>query len=310
MKRHLLAALCLMGAVSIQAQMTKVKVAYQPGDTVIYHCTEKQVIEQPMGGNIGIDKSYDERIVVKSKNDEGYILEVKIDDPKLDGGGVDDLEQLLENLSDAMCANVPVEVQTDADGKILSIVNKDAVVSQMLENMNRLFTNLENQKPEAKEVLQNARVNMVEKMLTSETIMRKMFFDEANPLALNGKTLMTGMIESHEKDLGLKYNNVYTVTDKGKTVKVNSKLSLTRDQLKAFVLEQVEKTAPQQLEMIKQNIDMVLDSGMMKLESNENSTYTFNDRGWVESIVTDEKQDAMGAKVSSSGEQKITYKNF
>lgn len=299
-----------MGAVSIQAQMTKVKVAYQPGDTVIYHCTEKQVIEQPMGGNIGIDKSYDERIVVKSKNDEGYILEVKIDDPKLDGGGVDDLEQLLENLSDAMCANVPVEVQTDADGKILSIVNKDAVVSQMLENMNRLFTNLENQKPEAKEVLQNARVNMVEKMLTSETIMRKMFFDEANPLALNGKTLMTGMIESHEKDLGLKYNNVYTVTDKGKTVKVNSKLSLTRDQLKAFVLEQVEKTAPQQLEMIKQNIDMVLDSGMMKLESNENSTYTFNDRGWVESIVTDEKQDAMGAKVSSSGEQKITYKNF
>lgn len=310
MKRHLFAALCLMGAVSIQAQMTKVKVAYQPGDTVIYHCTEKQVIEQPMGGNIGIDKSYDERIVVKSKNDEGYILEVKIDDPKLDGGGVDDLEQLLENLSDAMCANVPVEVQTDADGKILSIVNKDAVVSQMLENMNRLFTNLENQKPEAKEVLQNARVNMVEKMLTSETIMRKMFFDEANPLALNGKTLMTGMIESHEKDLGLKYNNVYTVTDKGKTVKVNSKLSLTRDQLKAFVLEQVEKTAPQQLEMIKQNIDMVLDSGMMKLESNENSTYTFNDRGWVESIVTDEKQDAMGAKVSSSGEQKITYKNF
>lgn len=310
MKRHLLAALCLMGAVSIQAQMTKVKVAYQPGDTVIYHCTEKQVIEQPMGGNIGIDKSYDERIVVKSKNDEGYILEVKIDDPKLDGGGVDDLEQLLENLSDAMCANVPVEVQTDADGKILSIVNKDAVVSQMLENMNRLFTNLENQKPEAKEVLQNARVNMVEKMLTSETIMRKMFFDEANPLALNGKTLMTGMIESHEKHLGLKYNNVYTVTDKGKTVKVNSKLSLTRDQLKAFVLEQVEKTAPQQLEMIKQNIDMVLDSGMMKLESNENSTYTFNDRGWVESIVTDEKQDAMGAKVSSSGEQKITYKNF
>ena len=299
-----------MGAVSIQAQMTKVKVAYQPGDTVIYHCTEKQVIEQPMGGNIGIDKSYDERIVVKSKNDEGYILEVKIDDPKLDGGGVDDLEQLLENLSDAMCANVPVEVQTDADGKILSIVNKDAVVSQMLENMNRLFTNLENQKPEAKEVLQNTRVNMVEKMLTSETIMRKMFFDEANPLALNGKTLMTGMIESHEKDLGLKYNNVYTVTDKGKTVKVNSKLSLTRDQLKAFVLEQVEKTAPQQLEMIKQNIDMVLDSGMMKLESNENSTYTFNDRGWVESIVTDEKQDAMGAKVSSSGEQKITYKNF
>lgn len=299
-----------MGAVSIQAQMTKVKVAYQPGDTVIYHCTEKQVIEQPMGGNIGIDKSYDERIVVKSKNDEGYILEVKIDDPKLDGGGVDDLEQLLENLSDAMCANVPVEVQTDADGKILSIVNKDAVVSQMLENMNRLFTNLENQKPEAKEVLQNARVNMVEKMLTSETIMRKMFFDEANPLALNGKTLMTGMIESHEKDLGLKYNNVYTVTDKGKTVKVNSKLSLTRDQLKAFVLEQVEKTAPQQLEMIKQNIDMVLDSGMMKLESNENSTYTFNDRGWVESIVTDEKQDVMGAKVSSSGEQKITYKNF
>ena len=310
MKRHLFAALCLMGAVSIQAQMTKVKVAYQPGDTVIYHCTEKQVIEPPMGGNIGIDKSYDERIVVKSKNDEGYILEVKIDDQKLDGGGVDDLEQLLENLSDTMCANVTVEVQTDADGKILSIVNKDAVVSQMLEKMNRMFTNLENQKPEAKEVLQNARVNMVEKMLTSETIMRKMFFDEANPLALNGKTLMTGMIESHEKDLGLKYNNVYTVTDKGKTVKVNSKLSLTRDQLKAFVLEQVEKTAPQQLEMIKQNIDMVLDSGMMKLESNENSTYTFNDRGWVESIVTDEKQDAMGAKVSSSGEQKITYKNF
>lgn len=308
MKKLFFAALCLISAMSIQAQMTKVKVAYNPGDTVIYHSTEKQTLDAPTGGKVETTSNYDQIIVVKAKNDKGYVLEVKTTNVESDKEA--GLEAMMEGLLQKLCADVAIEVQTDADGKLIEILNASDVVAKAFGNMEKVLSGIEASKPEMKQLIENAKADVAQKMLNQDVLMNKLFLDEASPLALNGKTLMTGMLESVEKDMGLKFNHLYTVTDKGKTVKVNSKMNLSRDELKALVLEQVKKNAPDQYEMIAQNIEMVLSSGMVKMESNGNDTYTFNDKGWVEKIVSDTNQDIMGAKVSSTGEQVIKYKNF
>ena len=54
---------------------------------------------------------------------------------------------------------------------------------------------------------------------------------------------------------------------------------------------------PSQAEMIKQNIDMVMQSGMMKIEMTEDTTYELQDDGWVKSIKTVMNNKMMGKDI-------------
>jgi len=54
--------------------------------------------------------------------------------------------------------------------------------------------------------------------------------------------------------------------------------------------------APEQADMIKQNIDAVIDSGMLKFDMSETATYELQDDGWVKSIKAENKNEAMGQK--------------
>ena len=66
--------------------------------------------------------------------------------------------------------------------------------------------------------------------------------------------MRNGATESVNNEQGMKLKRMYFVV--GKNIITNSTLDMTKDELKEFVLKQVEKVAPDQAEMVKQNIDV------------------------------------------------------
>ena len=56
--------------------------------------------------------------------------------------------------------------------------------------------------------------------------------------------------------------------------------------------------------MVRQNIDLILNSGQIKAEMKEDATYEYLDNGWVGSISVEESGDIMGQK--QTGATKLT----
>ena len=64
--------------------------------------------------------------------------------------------------------------------------------------------------------------------------------------------------------------------------------------MKKYVLEQVEKMIPDQLEMVKQAYDQLQESGVLKIEAKETATYELADDGWVKTINCDTSLSTFG----------------
>jgi len=113
-------------------------------------------------------------------------------------------------------------------------------------------------------------------------------------LMLNGKTPMTGAQEEYVNEKGVKMKRMYFVN--GKSIVTNGSANITKDELKAMIIEQVEKTMPAQAEIVKQNIDQLLSSGMLKVDIKETSTYEMGDDSWVKSVKTESNSEFVGTK--------------
>lgn len=82
---------------------------------------------------------------------------------------------------------------------------------------------------------------------------------------------------------------------------------MNKEEMKTYILSQVEKLAPQQADMIRENIDMVLSSGLVKIDVTENANYELADDLWIKSMETSVSTETMGQKTSSN--VKIQLKN-
>ncbi len=56
----------------------------------------------------------------------------------------------------------------------------------------------------------------------------------------------------------------------------------------------------QQADMVKQNIDQLMDSGMLKMDMKEAVSYEVQPDGWVKSIKAEITNDAMGQKIKTT----------
>ena len=115
-------------------------------------------------------------------------------------------------------------------------------------------------------------------------------------LTLNGKTLMTGAQEEYVNEMGVKMKRMYFVN--GKNITTNSSMDMSKDDLKKLVIAQVEKMAPEQASVVKENIDAVMDSGMIKIDVKETATYELADDNWVKSIKAEVNNETMGQKMT------------
>ena len=61
-----------------------------------------------------------------------------------------------------------------------------------------------------------------------------------------------------------------------------------------FRVLEVKAMMPDQAEMVEQNIDQLLESGMMKMESTVTADYEFLPNGWLKSLRVVQKQENMG----------------
>lgn len=192
----------------------------------------------------------------------------------------------LLNVVQSVLAGETIKVATDSEGKILKIINKDELNEKIKAKADKAISEVIESSPELAQLPKEAIVEQISARLNDEALLET--FDV---LTLNGKTIASGAQEEYTKE-GMKMKRMYFVT--GKSIIANASLNMSKDDLKQFIIAEVEKEAPDQAEMIKQNIDMVLSS--MKFDMTEKTTYELQDNGWVKSIKTESKQEMMGQK--------------
>lgn len=223
---------------------------------------------------------------------DGYILDIMMTDLKTDADPNDMMGRVF-GLTTEMMKDIHSVYAIDKDGKVTKILNYEELKVKIENGMDKFIDGLS--LPE--EIMSKDALKQQIMSNISEKSMLQSLQTNTSPIVLNGKTIETGMQDEYVNQ-GLKMKRTYTVKDDG-SIGATSTMNLSKEELKEFVIAQVEKVMPNQAETIRQNIDMVLSSGMLKMEMTENSTYTLNPDGWVKSIATELNSDTMGAKSSA-----------
>ena len=119
--------------------------------------------------------------------------------------------------------------------------------------------------------------------------------ESTSALALNGKSIITGAQEEFVSKDGLKMKCIYFVN--GQSIIANSTLNMNKDEMKALIIKQVEERAPDQAEMVKENIDQIMTTGLLKIDMTQKDTYELQADGWVKSITSESAMETMGQKI-------------
>ena len=296
MKKIMLVSLLLTVAVATQAQLGR-KIAPQLVKGTSKTFVGKTVTEA--AGQNTVTLTSEDKYTVTDVTADGYIIDVITTDMH-SNAAADDLSGQMLTMVQQLLKGVNFRVATDKDGKPLRIVNADelkpqldkaaqTVVDDMYQRMPQLSQNLpkENMLQKIKEELSPDK--LVGNLLKSTSVM-----------ALNGKTIMTGAQERITNEDGLKLKRMYFIN--GDNVTTSSNLDMTKDELKAVILAQLEQMLPaDQLTMVKQNIDQLMDSGMLKLDVKETASYELAADGWVKALKSEVVTDNAGQQ------SKITY---
>ena len=286
----------MMMAIGIHAQMKTIQPKYQVGDHALYRYESTTTItsENPVTVKI----TYTEDYTVREADANGAIIDLVKKDVKVEGAEDNIMVQLM-SMGQQFVDGVIFKLKTDATGKIIDIVNKDELAAHINGKAEETATQMLAKMPELAQATNKDELKeQLLEQVSAEALLNG-FQNNPNIFALNGKTLMTGTVDSYENQLGMKMNRLFMV--KGNQVKSSGSLNLSKDELKELILSQVPE---EQAEMVRQNIDLILNSGQIKAEMKEDATYEYLDNGWVGSISVEESGDIMGQK--QTGATKLT----
>lgn len=296
MKKLFFALSFMMMAIGIQAQMKTIQPKYQVGDHALYRYESTTTItsENPVTVKI----TYTEDYTVREADANGAIIDLVKKEVKVEGAEDNIMVQLM-SMGQQFVDGVIFKLKTDATGKIIDIVNKDELAAHINGKAEETATQMLAKMPELAQATNKDELKeQLLEQVSAEALLNG-FQNNPNIFALNGKTLMTGTVDSYENQLGMKMNRLFMV--KGNQVKSSGSLNLSKDELKELILSQVPE---EQAEMVRQNIDLILNSGQIKAEMKEDATYEYLDNGWVGSISVEESGDIMGQK--QTGATKLT----
>ena len=297
MKKLMMVSLLLTVAMALQAQV-KVAPKMQKGTVKTY--VADATITLPGQGDVKV--TADSKYTITDATADGFVLEMVSTDVKTecDPGNI---AGKLMAAAEEMMKGAVVKAAVDKEGRIQNILNgeevkaridtqADAFIDQMITDVPQLagIVSKENLK---KQVTSSLTVEGLIETLQSST----------SPLALNGKTIMTGNQEEFVNKDGMKMKRLYFVN--GKTIIANSAMNMTEEEMKQLIIKQVEKSAPDQAQMVKDNIDQLMSSGMLKMNHKETATYELDDDGWVKSIVVDSTTETMGQQVVTKSVAKL-----
>lgn len=297
MKKLMMVSLLLTVAMALQAQV-RVAPKMQKGTVKTY--IADATITLPGQGDVKV--TADSKYTITDATADGFVLEMVSTDVKTECEPGNIAGKMMAAAEEMMKGAV-VKAAVDKDGRIQNILNGEEVkaridtqaevfIDQMMTDVPQLagIVSKENLK---KQVTQSLTVDGLVETLQAST----------SPLALNGKTIMTGNQEEFVGKDGMKMKRLYFVN--GKTIIANSVINMTEEEMKQLIIKQVEKSAPDQAQMVKDNIDQLMSSGMLKMDYKETATYELDEDGWVKSIVVDSTTETMGQQVVTKSVAKL-----
>ena len=298
MKKVFLLSIVILMSVSVFGQSIKVTPVLKKGMKKAYtNTTAVTTMDQT------ITITSDQLLTITKETPQGY--EMTMENANFSSDAKDEnLASRLLTLGSEILKDTKVQVRLDKDGKLLDIINHEEVKSKSVATGERMVDELFKAAPEISQVLtKEAIMEQVTGALTQENLIKSLT-GNTNPLALFGLTIVNGMQDKYNNNM-VDLKRTWLVN--GKKIFASAKSDMSKEELKAYVLSQVEKLAPQQADMIKDNIDMVLSSGLVKIDVTENANYELGDDLWIKSMETTVETDMMGQK--SSTRTKIQLKN-
>ena len=291
MKKIMMVSLMLTIAMALQAQ---VKVAPKMEKGTVKTYVAEATITLPGQGDVKV--TADSKYSITDAKADSYVLEMVSTDVKTECEPGNIAGKLVAAAQEMM-KDAVVRATLDKDGRIQNILNGDEVKTKFNAQADAFIDQLMADMPQlAGVVSKDALKQQVSQALTIEGLVQTLQ-QATSPLALNGKTIASGSQEEFVSQEGLKMKRMYFVN--GKTIIANSVMNMTEDEMKQTIIKQVEKSAPDQAQMIKDNIDQLMSTGMLKMDHKETATYELQDDGWVKSIVVDSTTETIGQKVVS-----------
>ena len=297
MKKIMMVSLMLTIAMALQAQ---VKVAPKMEKGTVKTYVAEATITLPGQGDVKV--TADAKYSITDATADGYVLEMTSTDVKTDCEPGNIAGKLMAAAEEMMKGAV-VRAAIDKEGRIQGILNGDEVKAGAERQAEAFIDRLMTEVPQLAQVFsKDALKKQVSQSLTVDALVQTLK-EATSPLALNGKTITTGSQEEFLSKEGIKMKRMYFVN--GKTIIANSVMNMTEDEMKQTIIKQVEKSAPDQAQMIKDNIDQLMSTGMLKMDHKETATYELQDDGWVKSIVVDSTTETMGQTVVSKSIVKL-----
>ena len=291
MKKMMMVGLMLTLMLGVQAQ-TKVAPKMAKGMEKVY-VTESKV---SIPGQPEVNMTLETKYTLTGETKDGYKMEVLTTNFKSDakegniaGVLLSGAQQLLKGLT--------LRLTTDKDGKVMSLDNFDELKQKTDEAGSKMVDEIYKQVPMLSQLMEkNALKSQIMNGVTKEDLLKSMQYT-TSPMMLNGKSLMTGMQDEYTNEQGLKMKRMYFVN--GKNVTTNGSLNMTKDDMKQAIISQVEKAMPAQADMVKENIDQLMNSGMLKIDAKETASYELQDDGWVKTMKVETTYNAMGQDTKS-----------
>lgn len=290
MKKLFLVSMMLTMVMAAQAQL-KVAPQMQKGDQKNYEVTI--VTDIPGQGSFTINEEM--AYSVTDATATGYVVKMETTKMTSDVKAENIAGQIVAAAQEVMI-NIPLLITTDKAGKPLGINNYAEISKKIDTQSDVLIEKMFKAIPQLSMALpKNALKQQILTSLSEEALLKTIQWS-VNPMALNGKTIMTGAQEEYINDQGIKMKRMYFVN--GRNVTVSGSANMSKEELKKLITEQVEKMMPEQADMVKQNIDQLIESGMLKLDMKETGSYEYQEDGWVKTIKSENVTENMGQKVT------------
>jgi len=289
MKKLMMVGLMLTAAIALQAQL-KVAPKMEKGTVKTY--VGQTTVTIPSQGDVKV--SDETKYTVVDATADGYVIDMESVDVKTECDASNIAGKLIAAAQEIM-KGITFRIAVDKDGKVQRLLNGDEIQPKLNKMTDTFIDQLLKDIPQlASMVSKDDLKKQVAASITPEAMLQTIQ-DATSPFALNGKTITTGAQEDYVSKDGMKMRRMYFV--QGQNIVANSTLNMTKDEMKEMIIQQVEKNLPDQAAMVKENIDQIMATGMLKMDMKETATYELQADGWVKSIKNETTTETMGQQL-------------
>ena len=289
MKKLMMVGLMLTAAIALQAQL-KVAPKMEKGTVKTY--VGQTTVTIPAQGDVKV--SDETKYTVVDATADGYVIDMESVDVKTECDASNIAGKLIAAAQEIM-KGITFRIAVDKDGKVQRLLNGDEIQPKLNKMTDTFIDQLLKDIPQlASMVSKDDLKKQVAASITPEAMLQTIQ-DATSPFALNGKIITTGAQEDYVSKDGMKMRRMYFV--QGQNIVANSTLNMTKDEMKEMIIQQVEKNLPDQAAMVKENIDQIMATGMLKMDMKETATYELQADGWLKSIKNETTTETMGQQL-------------